>query len=188
MIALDLLPFARSAATTGEDDSRSHSRRAPSAGSSRQRPLRMSNNLQRVGALSMLAGALISSFGPLAQGTDNGALAQSNPAASASPRAMPRAPVPFERKGPASAGPTAADSVPVPRRAVSGPADNAESAGLTSRRALDINAAKAAVEADGYKRVMILGPATNGAWRAKGYRGDTEVGLSVAADGSVTME
>jgi len=136
----------------------------------------------------MPAWALVSSFGSLALGTDNGTLAQSNPTGSASPRAMPRAPVPFERKGPASAGHTVSDSIPFPRQAVSGPADNAESTDLTSRRALDINAAKAAVETDGYKRLMILGPAANGAWRGKGYRGDTEVGLRVAPDSSVTME
>jgi hypothetical protein len=49
-------------------------------------------------------------------------------------------------------------------------------------------AAKTAAEADGYKRVTILGPGPNGAWRARGYRGETEVRLSIAADGSVTTE
>jgi hypothetical protein len=53
---------------------------------------------------------------------------------------------------------------------------------------LESKAAKALVEADGYKRVTILGRGPNGTWRAKGYRGTTEVGLSVDAAGSVTMD
>src|SRR5262249_8350875 len=40
---------------------------------------------------------------------------------------------------------------------------------------LDRRAAKAAVEQDGYKRVIVVGKASNGAWRAKGFRGTTEV-------------
>jgi hypothetical protein len=53
---------------------------------------------------------------------------------------------------------------------------------------IDSGAAKAAVEADGYKRVTILGPGPNGTWRAMGYRGETEVGLNVAPDGSVAIK
>jgi|SRR5215813_238371 len=52
---------------------------------------------------------------------------------------------------------------------------------------LDRKAAKAAVEADGYKRVSIVGKA-NGAWRAKGYRGTTEVLLTVDGAGRVSMD
>ena len=37
---------------------------------------------------------------------------------------------------------------------------------------LDRRGAKAAIELDGYKRVSIVGKASNGAWRAKGYRGN----------------
>jgi hypothetical protein len=59
---------------------------------------------------------------------------------------------------------------------------------VTSQGGLDTNAAKAAVEADGYKRVTILGPGPNGAWRARGYRDDSEIALIVTADGSVTTE
>ena len=54
--------------------------------------------------------------------------------------------------------------------------------------ALDGKAAKAAVEADGYKRVTIVGKASNGAWRAKGFRGTTEVQLTVDGTGRVTMD
>ena len=53
---------------------------------------------------------------------------------------------------------------------------------------LDKIAAKAAVELDGYKRVSIVGKASNGAWRAKGYRGGTEVPLTVDGTGRVSME
>lgn len=53
---------------------------------------------------------------------------------------------------------------------------------------LDRNAAKAAVEADGYKRVSIVGKRSDGAWRAKGYRGATEVLLTVDGTGRVSMD
>lgn len=50
------------------------------------------------------------------------------------------------------------------------------------------DAAKAAAEADGYKRVSIIGKAGDGAWRAKGYRGETKVLLTVDSAGRVSME
>jgi hypothetical protein len=53
---------------------------------------------------------------------------------------------------------------------------------------LDRKAARAAVEADGYKRVTLLGKASNGAWRAKGFRGSTEVLLTVDGTGRVSMD
>ena len=46
----------------------------------------------------------------------------------------------------------------------------------------------AAVEADGYKRTTVLGRGANGIWRVKGFRGDTEVVLTVDGAGTVTME
>ena len=49
-------------------------------------------------------------------------------------------------------------------------------------------AAKAAVEADGYKRATVLGKASNGTWRAKAYRGATEVQLTVDGTGRVSLE
>jgi hypothetical protein len=51
-----------------------------------------------------------------------------------------------------------------------------------------MGAAKAAIEADGYKRASILGKGTNGAWRAKAHRGSTEVRLTVDGTGRVTSE
>jgi hypothetical protein len=49
-------------------------------------------------------------------------------------------------------------------------------------------AAKAAVEADGYKRVTVLGRRPNGTWQVKAYRGDTEVMVTVDGAGTVTTE
>jgi hypothetical protein len=53
---------------------------------------------------------------------------------------------------------------------------------------LDRRAAKAAAEEDGYKRVSIIGKAGNGAWRAKGFRGTTEILLTVDGTGRVSMD
>jgi hypothetical protein len=53
---------------------------------------------------------------------------------------------------------------------------------------LDKKAAKAAIEADGYKRVRVLGKAADGSWRAKAHRGSTEVQLTVDGAGRVTLE
>jgi hypothetical protein len=54
--------------------------------------------------------------------------------------------------------------------------------------ALDREAAKAAIERDGYKRVRILDKADNGGWRAKAYRGVVEVLLKVDPHGAVSAE
>jgi hypothetical protein len=51
---------------------------------------------------------------------------------------------------------------------------------------LDEQAAKAAIEADGYKRVSLLGKGSNGTWRAKAYRGATDVQLTVDSSGRVS--
>jgi hypothetical protein len=53
---------------------------------------------------------------------------------------------------------------------------------------LDKRAAKAAIEADGYKRADVLGKGADGSWRAKAYRGSTEVPLTVDGTGRVTLE
>ena len=49
-------------------------------------------------------------------------------------------------------------------------------------------AAKAAIEADGYKRVSVLGKSADGTWRAKAYRGATDVRLTVDATGRVSAD
>jgi hypothetical protein len=53
---------------------------------------------------------------------------------------------------------------------------------------LDRKAAKEAVEADGYKRATVVGKGSNGTWRAKAYRGTTEVQLTVDGTGRVTLD
>jgi hypothetical protein len=51
-----------------------------------------------------------------------------------------------------------------------------------------IGTAKAAIEADGYKRVSVIGKQGNGTWRATAYRGQTEVQLTVDGAGRVSLE
>lgn len=50
------------------------------------------------------------------------------------------------------------------------------------------SAAKAAIEADGYKGVKVLRQGANGLWYAKATRGTTEVPLTVDAAGRVALE
>jgi hypothetical protein len=51
---------------------------------------------------------------------------------------------------------------------------------------LDKRAANAAIEADGYTNVP--GKDVDSSWRAKAYRGSTEVQLTVDGTGRVTLE
>jgi hypothetical protein len=48
--------------------------------------------------------------------------------------------------------------------------------------------ARAAIEADGYKRVRVIGKAENGTWRVVAMRGTNEVTLRVDAQGNVVSE
>jgi hypothetical protein len=50
------------------------------------------------------------------------------------------------------------------------------------------SAAKAAIEADGYKRAKVVRQGDNGIWYAKAMRGTTEVSLTVDAAGRVSLE
>lgn len=87
-----------------------------------------------------------------------------------------RPPVPFWRE------PRPAAFSPPHREASDGTAED------QSQEALDREEAKAAIERDGYKKVMVLDKASNGAWRAKAYRGVAEVFLTVGTDGTVSSE
>ena len=89
----------------------------------------------------------------------------------------PRPPVPTLE--PASRPPTAAEPTAGAGAEEEPPAHDA---------LLAEGAAKAAVEADGYKRVTVLGRGPSGTWRVKAYRGDTELVVKVDGTGSVTME
>jgi hypothetical protein len=57
-----------------------------------------------------------------------------------------------------------------------------------AQEALNRTAAKVAIEADGYKGVTVVGKAADGTWRAKAYRGNTEVLLTVDGMGRVSTE
>ena len=57
-----------------------------------------------------------------------------------------------------------------------------------AQEALNKTAAKVAIEADGYKGVTVVGKAADGTWRAKAYRGNTEVLLTVDGMGRVSTE
>jgi len=52
----------------------------------------------------------------------------------------------------------------------------------------DRKAAKAAIEADGYKRAGTLTKGVNGTWRAKAFRGATQVQLTVDSMGNVSAD
>jgi hypothetical protein len=142
-------------------------------------------------ALFALAWLLASGFAPSARSADSGPSATSNNTDYSGPiPEMRRAPVPLVRKVPATprgpipvVEPTARSVTPAAE-----PTGGLEPAEPTARDQFDSNAAKAAVEADGYKRVTVLGKGPNGAWRAKGYRGTTEVELIVDGIGKVTMD
>ena len=55
-------------------------------------------------------------------------------------------------------------------------------------RQLSETAARAAIEADGYKRPRLVDKGADGTWRARALRGTTEVSLRVDAQGNVTGE
>jgi hypothetical protein len=84
--------------------------------------------------------------------------------------------------------------VPVVRSAPTRPAAAAahdlsrSEAKALSQSGLDREAAKAAIEADGYKRVRIVDKGANGGWRATAYRGMTEVVVVVDEAGRVLTE
>jgi hypothetical protein len=86
------------------------------------------------------------------------------------------------------------DPVPLVRNVQASPASTASAKAPAAaveeqpQDDLERRAAKAAVELDGYKRVTILGKASNGVWRFKGYRGTTEVVLTVDGTGRVSMD
>ncbi len=58
----------------------------------------------------------------------------------------------------------------------------------TDRKATSDAAAKAMIEADGYKNVRSLVPAPDGRWRGLAMRGAVEIAISVDANGRVMAE
>src|SRR5262245_12821518 len=146
----------------------------------------MANNFLILGALSGLAWLLVSGLAPSAHSADSASSATSNAnrpfgfdAGNASGSRSPCAKNPIDTSGARSCCRTSYSVAPL---AVE-PTIGSEPAVPTAPEQLDSKAAKAAVEVDGYKRVTVLGKGPNGAWRAKGLRGATEVLLTVDGTG-----
>jgi hypothetical protein len=131
---------------------------------------------------------------PRAAATVAGARAEAavKPLQAASPRAAPaptaqkvsvgmrQPPVPLLMK----------PRTPVNLPAVDGKAGDAKPAAADQAASDGFNesAAKAAIEADGYKGVKLLRKGANGVWHASALRGKTTVRLTVDANGAVTAE
>jgi hypothetical protein len=75
----------------------------------------------------------------------------------------------------------------VPAVAASPEARASQAESLPQTRS-DRSSAQAAIEADGYSRVTVLGRSADGTWRAKAYRGTTEVQVTVDGAGRVSSE
>src|SRR5262249_22965521 len=150
---------------------------------------KMANSFPTVGTLSVLASLLTISLTPAARSVDRGPSVTTN--ATGPSDAMPetrRAPVPLVRKVPTTPRAPIAVFDAVPRSPPVEPTSGVEPPEPTAPERFDSKAAKMAVEADGYKRVTVLGKAGNGGWRAKAFRGTTEVLLTVDGTGTVSVE
>ena len=90
-------------------------------------------------------------------------------------------PVPLVRNP--RALPATAISPEAQRKQAEGPVSDGQ---LSDGR--DKSAARTAIEADGYKGVTVLGKGADGTWRAKAYRGNTEVQVTVDGTGRVSSE
>jgi hypothetical protein len=141
----------------------------------------MANNLF---VLVVLGGVvcLLTNSGP-AYGADTVPAIKSNAAGSSGAIEMRRAPVPFVREIMTTPRPPVPTVEPASR-----PTGGAGAEEPPARDALRAEGAKAAVEADGYKRATVLGPGPSGTWRVKAYRGNTEVVVTVDNTGSVTAD
>lgn len=104
--------------------------------------------------------------------------------ASVEPR---QAPVPFQLKPrPPVNLPPVADKDKATEAKASG--QSGDKLGETSSDPAGENAARAAIEADGYKSVKVLRKGANGVWHASALRGKTTVMLRVDGSGSVSAE
>ena len=143
----------------------------------------MPNNFLVVGMFAALGWATVSAAPPLPAAESNSVpVAPTRPAGTQTPPVgnltpmSTRPPVPFVR---------------APRLAAATPSSSdASVAPPESKKQDDLgkNAARVAVEMDGYKRASIVGKASNGAWRVRAYRGATEVSLIVDGTGRVSLE
>lgn len=135
-------------------------------------------------------GCLLMNSGP-AHGADTAPVIKSNATGSSGAIEMRRAPVPFVREIMTTPRPSVPTVEPSSRPSTAA-ADPTGGTGAEEPPARDAllagGAAKAAVEADGYKRATVLGTGPSSTWRVKAYRGDTEVVVTVDGTGSVTLE
>jgi len=102
-----------------------------------------------------------------------------------------QAPVPFQPKPrPPVNLPPATDKDKDKDKATEAKASGqtADKPGETSSDPAGENAARAAIEADGYKGVKVLRKGANGVWHASALRGKTTVTLTVDASGSVSAD
>ena len=100
-------------------------------------------------------------------------------------------PLPLEREQVRIAPTLLARQAPVPmlvrsRTAFVPPAGVPEPAAETAARGTSEADARAAIEADGYKRVRVVSKGADGTWQAQAFRGATEVAVRVDARGNVT--
>ncbi len=101
-----------------------------------------------------------------------------------------QAPVPFKLKPRSPVNlPPVADRATADKNPEAKPTDKlAESSTEPASDTSGENAARVAIEADGYKGVKVLRKGPNGAWHASALRGKTTVMLTVDASGSVTAD
>jgi hypothetical protein len=133
---------------------------------------------------------LLGTLPTTALSADTPPVVNSNATGSPGSLEMRRAPVPFVRRAGAPAPtpiPTVEPPLP-PSNATDEPEPAVSPTEPPPRAELTGAAAKAAVEADGYKRVTVLERKSNGTWRVKAYRGATEVVVTVDGAGAVTTE
>ena len=97
-----------------------------------------------------------------------------------------QAPVPLQVKPRPALYLPAANITEASSKAEAGPSAKAEASTPATGNGLSENAARAAIQADGYKAVQALSKGVNGAWRGKAMRGTTEVSVAVDSRGSVT--
>ena len=154
-------------------------------------------------ALVMSVAGVASAFAPLPQDSSSRPPARdlAMPASTRQPDPTPVAPAPVIL--PESAVRKAAFEIkqaPVPllmraRPTIETPAFDADAVGpetpvlaKTADAPADNGAAKAAIEADGYRNAKLVRQGENGMWYAKAMRGTTEVSLTVDATGRVSLE
>lgn len=148
----------------------------------------MSNNYLVLAVLSG-AGWLLATSLP-ADAADRIATPAANETGTSRDVEMRQAPVPLVRRVTTTSPPPPSTGEPParPPAAAAEPMPGPDAVEPPATTVPDGAAAKAAVEADGYKRVTVVGRGANGTWRVKGLRGSTEVLLTVDEAGNVTLD